>query len=49
MGLGMMGRIQVTPGWANDTVWIHDNRQGMEVGGMSRYPPRADIRWQAEK
>ena len=26
----MMGRRQVTPGWANDPVWRHDVRQGRD-------------------
>ena len=28
MGLGMMGRIKVTPGWSNDPMWRHNGRQG---------------------
>ena len=35
MGLGMMGRIQVMPGWENYPVWINDYRKGRDVRGMS--------------
>ena len=24
MGIGILGRRQVTPRWANDPVWMHD-------------------------
>ena len=28
MGLGILGQIQVTPGWKNDPMWRHNGRQG---------------------
>ena len=27
MGFGMLGRIKVTPRWANDPVWLHGGRR----------------------
>ena len=38
-GMGMLGRIQVMPGWTNDPVWRHDGQQGREGRGMIGYPP----------
>ena len=35
MGIGMRGRIKVTPRWANDPVWRHNVQKGMEGRGMS--------------
>ena len=35
MGLGMLGRIQVTPRWDNDPVWRHNGGKGREVQGVS--------------
>ena len=39
MGLGTLGRRQVTPVWVNDPVWRHDGQQGREGRGMSGLPP----------
>ena len=47
MCLGMLGRIQVTPRWANGPVWLH-NGSRREIGeGRVRSPPPPD-RNQAE-
>ena len=43
MGLSMLGRRQVTPGWENCPVWRHDGQKGREGRG------RAEIGWRAEK
>ena len=47
--LGVMGRIQVTNGWENDPMLVHGSWKWIEGRGMSGYPPRADIRWRAER
>ena len=39
MGLGMLGRRQVTPRWANDPVCVHDGRKRIEGQGGCGYPP----------
>ena len=39
MGLSMLGWIQVTSGWDNDTVWRHESRKVSEGRGVSGYPP----------
>ena len=36
MGLGMMGRRQVIPGWNNDSVWRDGGGKGREGRGVSR-------------
>ena len=46
--LGMMGHIQVTPGWANGPVQGLDGQQGIEGRGMSGWPLLSDNGWQAE-
>ena len=35
--------------WENDPTWRHDGGKGIEGRGVSGYPTRTDIRWQAEK
>ena len=39
VGLGMLVQRQVTPGWENDYVWIHEGCQGKEGRGVMGYPP----------
>ena len=34
MGLGILGQIQVTLRWVNDTVWINDGRKGKVGQGV---------------
>ena len=48
-GLGMLGRIQVTPRWVNDPVWRHDGLKVRKGRGMIRYLPWVDIGWRSEK
>ena len=41
MGLGMLGRRQVTPRWVNDPVWLHNgSRRDSGQGRMRAPPPR---------
>ena len=40
MGLGMLGRRQVTPRWMNDPVWLHDQSRKESGQGWFRHPPR---------
>ena len=50
MGLGIMGWRQLTHGWANDPVWLHDgSRQESGQGRVQAPPPPREIRWRAEK
>ena len=49
MGLGMLGRRQVKPWWANDPMWRYKSGKGREGRDVSGYPPQADIGWRAEK
>ena len=44
-GIGMLGRRQVTPRWADDPVWRHFNGGGVRAGGAS---PRKEIRRREE-
>ena len=39
MGLGMMGRRQVTPRWENDPVWLHKGRIQESGQGQVQAPP----------
>ena len=39
VGIGMLGRRQVTPRWLNDPVWRHDGRNGREGQGRCVYSP----------
>ena len=42
MGIGMLGRRQVTPRWADDPVWMQDGSR-QEIGqGRVRVPPPPD-------
>ena len=41
-GIGILGRIQVTPRWAYNPVQIHIGGGGVGVGGVC--PPRKEIR-----
>ena len=38
MGIGMLGRRQVTPRWVNDPVWRHDDVNGIVDRGGCRHP-----------
>ena len=38
-GLGVLGQRQVTPRWANDTVWMHNGSRRESVQGRVRAPP----------
>ena len=49
MGLGIMGRIQVTPRWANGPVWLHDGSRRESGQGRVRAPPQMEIRRREEK
>ena len=51
MGIGMLGRMQVTPRWANDTVWLHNrSRQESDQGRVwAPPPPQTEIRRREEK
>ena len=49
MCLGILEWRKVTPGWANDPVWRHNDRKGREGRVVIGYPSRADIRRKAEK
>ena len=39
MGLGILGRRQVTPRWENNPVWEHDGGNRIVVRGGCGYPP----------
>ena len=51
MGLGMMGQIQVTPRWENDTLWKYDGGNRREGRGGYGYlpPPREEFGRRADK
>ena len=38
MGIGILGRRQVTPRWANDTVWLHVRSRRESDQGRVRAP-----------
>ena len=38
MGLGMLGRRQVTPRWANNPVWLNNGRRQESGQGRVRAP-----------
>ena len=48
-GLGVLGQRQVTPRWANDTVWLHNGSRRESVQGRVRAPPQTEIRRRADK
>ena len=39
MVISILVRIQVTPRWVNDPVWIHNGKNGREDQGRRGYPP----------
>ena len=47
MSLGILGQIQLTPRWANDSVWLHNGSIQESCQGHVRAPPPPD-RNQAE-
>ena len=49
MGIGMMGRRQVTPKWENDTVWLHGGVDGRVARGGYRHLPQTENRRRVEK
>ena len=50
IGLGMLGRRQVTPRWANDPVWKNSgSRQESGQGRLQEPPPQKEIRRRSEK
>ena len=48
-GLRVLGQRQVTPRWANDTVWMHNGSRQESGQGQVREPPQPEIRRRAEK
>ena len=47
--IGVLGQIQVTTRWANDTVWLHNGSRRESGQGPVREPPQTEIRLRAEK
>ena len=39
MGIGILGRIQLTPRWENDPVWLHGGSIQDSFQGQVRAPP----------
>ena len=39
MGIGILGRIQLTPRWENDPVWLHGGSRRDSGQGQVRAPP----------
>ena len=40
MGLGILGRRHVTPGWANNSVWLHGGSRQESGQGRVQAPPQ---------
>ena len=45
----MLGRIQVTPRWANDPVWLHNEANRRVARVRFWHPPQTENRQRAEK